>query len=288
MIGRSRAGTVLGIVVLAFMSPLRAGAEPAAATPAPTTAASEIATDAEAKRLFDEAQRHFRAGENDEAIAALQQAYDRTREPALLFDLGQVYRRKGDCASALGFYQQFLASHPSDVDRRRAEAHVDNVTACAATPPDSSDETTLSPAAPDKISNPLAVAEVVQRVDVSAMAASAPARPSNTGRIAGIALAGAGVALGATGFILRGVATTKIDSMERAANGSPPQPYDEKNGNWRTFEIAGVSMIVVGSTALVGGGVLYLMNLAPREEPKVAISINPSMSQPGITLTGRY
>jgi hypothetical protein len=109
--------------------------------PAPTQeAAQAVATgvpgapaiDPEAMRLYDEGLRHFRAGAYDDAIASLQSAYYKTPLPALLYDLGQAYRLKGDCAQALGAYEHFLATGPVGRQRTLTEARVADMQRCAA------------------------------------------------------------------------------------------------------------------------------------------------------------
>ena len=91
--------------------------------------------------------------------------------------------------------------------------------------------------------------------------ATPPAAGSDTGsggRIAGIVVAGAGVALGVTGFLMRNVATGKLDAIEKAAMSGAV--YDESTGNWQTYERAGMAMLIGGGVALVAGTVIYIVN----------------------------
>jgi hypothetical protein len=92
--------------------------------------------------------------------------------------------------------------------------------------------------------------------------ASQPAADQNVGRagrIAGIAVAGAGVALGVGGFLFRTVATNKLDAINNAA--ASGMPYDKANDNWQTFDRVGVAMLIAGGAAIVGGAVLYIVNM---------------------------
>jgi len=92
--------------------------------------------------------------------------------------------------------------------------------------------------------------------------AAPPAEGEDTsgrgGRIAGIAVAGAGVALGVTGFLVRNMATTKLDAIEKAA--MKGEMYDESTGNWETYERLGIGMLVAGGAALVAGTVIYIVS----------------------------
>ena len=85
----------------------------------------------EAVRLYDEGLRHFRAGEYDQAIHRLRQSYLEAPLPALLYDLGQAFRLKGDCAEALAFYRRFLATNPDGKRRERTVARIAEMERCA-------------------------------------------------------------------------------------------------------------------------------------------------------------
>ena len=85
--------------------------------------------------------------------------------------------------------------------------------------------------------------------------AAAPDRSSGRGlRIAGLGIAGGGLALGVAGIFVRGAATTKLDAI--AGDARNKQPYNESNGNWQDLDRAGVAMIVTGGVAVVAGTVL--------------------------------
>lgn len=89
--------------------------------------------------------------------------------------------------------------------------------------------------------------------------------PGRTGRIAGIAVAGAGVAVAVTGFLLRNVATHKLDAINKEATAG--MLYDPANGNWETYEKAGVGMLIAGGAAIAAGAVIYIVNAGHGGEP---------------------
>ena len=68
-------------------------------------------------------------------------------------------------------------------------------------------------------------------------------------------------------------------------------PYDESNGNWQTFDRAGVAMIVTGGVAVVAGTVLYLVNRTSSESSSsnMALAFVPAIGGGGaLTFAGRY
>jgi len=71
------------------------------------------------QKLYDDGASHYQKGEYGEAIALWQRAFDLTKAPLLLFNLGQAYRLKGDCTKALELYDSYLnvEPHPSDRDQ---------------------------------------------------------------------------------------------------------------------------------------------------------------------------
>jgi hypothetical protein len=77
-------------------------------------------------------------------------------------------------------------------------------------------------------------------------------------RIAGLVTAGAGVALGVTGFFVYNAGASKLDAIKSDA--AAGRPYNESNGDYRTLGGAGIGLIVAGGAAVAAGAVLYLLN----------------------------
>jgi len=86
----------------------------------------------EGRRLYQEGLRAFAARDYDGAIEQLKASYAKTPAPALLYNLGQACRLKGDCPQALAFYRQFLATNPVGRARERAEARIADMERCVA------------------------------------------------------------------------------------------------------------------------------------------------------------
>lgn len=70
----------------------------------------------DARHHVRDAKRHLAAGELDAAIADWQAAYDLTKEPSLLRDLGDAYARKGDREQTRAYWTRYLAAAPAGRD----------------------------------------------------------------------------------------------------------------------------------------------------------------------------
>ncbi len=109
---------LLGIVTIAR-------GEPAALDDAESTDEVQPA----AARAFWNAKQAYDAGNFAEARDQFQRAYQLTKHPDLLYDLGQAYRRMGECASARQAYEQFLRLAPSSPLAPRATKHLGSLAA---------------------------------------------------------------------------------------------------------------------------------------------------------------
>jgi hypothetical protein len=106
-------------------------------------------------------------------------------------------------------------------------------------------------------------------------------------RLASLIGAGVGVACGVTGFILRNVATEKLDAI---SSDSAVRTYNPSNGNYGTFDSAGVGLIVGGAALVGASAITYLLNRdhTPVEKAvSVALSAGPA-GRFGLLLSGSY
>jgi tetratricopeptide (TPR) repeat protein len=67
---------------------------------------------AEVKAHLERAAAAHKAGRFNEALDELTSAYAIDPRPTLLFSIGQVHMKLGDCDTAITFYRRFLDSHP--------------------------------------------------------------------------------------------------------------------------------------------------------------------------------
>jgi tetratricopeptide (TPR) repeat protein len=103
---------------LAFVTTARAEAE--------TTDAAQSVDEVkrEAATAFWSGKQAYDAGDFARAREQFQRAYQLTKDPELLYDLGQTYRQMGECAPARQAYQQFLQAAPTSPLAARATRHV--------------------------------------------------------------------------------------------------------------------------------------------------------------------
>ena len=100
-----------------------------AVTPISVVSAQQPAAIDERIRQAAEA---YDQGQFDRALELLEAAYADEPKPALLFNMAQVRRTRGDCAAARTAYRRFLdATTPDDPNRVRAERYEAEMAACA-------------------------------------------------------------------------------------------------------------------------------------------------------------
>ena len=78
----------------------------------------------EATRAFLSGKDYFESERFAEAQEQFQKAYVLTNDPALLYNLGQTYRKMGRCPEARQAYEQFLRAAPSSPLTERAQRHL--------------------------------------------------------------------------------------------------------------------------------------------------------------------
>jgi len=147
-------------------------------------------------------------------------------------------------------------------------------------------------AAPIAQARPL-VLTPVEPVDGGAPAAPPLVRMSQRDegrgrRVAGIGLVAGGLVAVGGGVAASLAARRKFDAIN--ADAAAGRPYDESNGNWKTYETAATALYVVGAGALIGGTVLYVSGRArgarqreeesgrPAAAPPVSVSLKPQLA----------
>src|SRR5207245_4822162 len=86
---------------------------------------------AQSKPDYAAAKRHFLAGKDLfekrhylRAADEFQAAYDITRDPVLLFNVGEAYEKAGRNEEAMRFYEGYLAGVPAAQDREDVERRI--------------------------------------------------------------------------------------------------------------------------------------------------------------------
>jgi len=109
-------------------------------------------------------------------------------------------------------------------------------------------------------------------------------------RRASLIVGGVGVATAVTGLILHTVGSNKYDAIVNDASAMPAHPYNPSNGNYGTFEAAGVGLIVGGAALVGASAITYLLN---RDHTPVEKGVSVSLSAGptgrfGLLLSGSY
>ena len=136
-----------------------------------------------------------------------------------------------------------------------------------------------------------AVMSPVPVIAGGAAAASAPpdadADSSRGRRVAAIGIGAAGVVAIGAGVACSLIGSNKFDAINDDA--AADRPYNESNGNWKTYETSAVALYVVGGAALVAGSALYLTSRRG-ESRGAAVSVSPVIapSRAGASLSVRF
>ena len=93
-------------------------------------------------------------------------------------------------------------------------------------------------------------------------------------RTGGLVLLSSGALALAGGAACMMIAGGKIDAIERDAAAN--EPYDEANGNFRTFNLLSRTLFVAGTAAMVGGGWLYWSGLVRARERGPSLGLFPA------------
>jgi hypothetical protein len=239
-----------------------------------TTAAADDPTEAEQR--YDQGQAAFDANRFDDAVSAWERSYELSKQPALLFNLGQAYRQRrkpGDCARAREAYKKFRELDATSDKRTVAQGFATEMEKCAAS------ETLVPPptAAAPPMTNAL---EVEPRRD-------APTNPERTTGIAGLAVAGGGAALLVTGIYFGHRASSLGDEVTKAcATGCNWTDYAAKDADGRSDQNKQWIFAGIGAAAIVSGGVLYW--LGSQEHTAVPIAITSHRDGAVITWSGSW
>jgi tetratricopeptide (TPR) repeat protein len=92
------------------------------------TARADANDEAEAKRLYGEAQKAFSVGDFPEAIKDYKAAFKLVPKPGFLYNIAQSYRLSGDFKQARFFYESYLNAKPDAANRAEVEDRIREMT----------------------------------------------------------------------------------------------------------------------------------------------------------------
>jgi tetratricopeptide (TPR) repeat protein len=216
--------------------------------------------EAAARAAYDAALYHYNLSEWDAAIAQFERAYELSRAPGLLFNIGQAQRLKGDEAAALSSYRAYLRLDANAINRAEVEGRIAELERALA---EKQRKAAAKPAPAPPAPPPKAPARQsqVMRVDANVMRVEVKGRERNRAMLhAGWITAAAGVVVIGTGVYFAVRATQNWDRIENISE-DYERWGDVEQGYWddaqRQESIAKI-LIGVGSAAVVTGGVLYV------------------------------
>jgi len=213
-------------LVLAVLAP--AGDGPAASPVAETTAEPDPAV---------RAGELFRDGEFAEAAAAFEAAYERSKDPALLFGRAQALRRAGNCKAAIEVFEQFIDTTPPEPDVRAAR---DVIEACRAI----LGEDAIEPVPPQPQPDPQPSPAPTPDHDAAAWRRD----------VLGGVLVGTGLGVAVGGAALQGASFRRAREREETE-----QAYEDRRRSARAMAGVGVGLLVTGGALVVGGVVRYVI-----------------------------
>jgi tetratricopeptide (TPR) repeat protein len=229
---------------------------------------------ADAKDHIQRATAAHAAGHFDEALKELTLAYALDPNPELLFAIGQVHMKLGDCTSATTFYERFIATKPDAKEAAIAQKAIasckDHPREAAVEPP--KDEPKVEPKVEPK---------------TEPEPPPPPAPPPPQGRpwyrdTIGDVLVGLGVAAGAVAGIEYGRARTSRDDADVAPTYGDYQRLLDDSHDERNLAIG----IGAGAGVLVVAGVIhYLVTGGPPEEN---VALVPARGGELVTWTTRF
>jgi len=100
-------------------------------------------------------------------------------------------------------------------------------------------------------------------------------------RIAGIATAAGGVALGVAGVVLYEMAGTKVDHINSGT-------YDNSDLNYKTYNDTGVALMVTGGTAIAAGAALFIVGKLDDAPRGAGVSLNVARGGAFASLGGSF
>jgi len=237
----------LQLVLLTAPSGLAAQAtepsEPASAQATPTAAA-----EAEARALFTAGQAAFAEGRFDHAAEYFARAYELSRRPVLLYNLGTAYDRLRRDAEALAAFERYLQELPDAPDAVAINARIAVLRESVrrSTPVEQADPADTEHPEPEATTPaPLAASE--------APASDAPASDvPGPGPWIVLGVGGAAVVAGA---VLLGLAAADVATVEGVTreSGTAWSDVEAAYGRSETESIAGAVLLGVGGAAAVAG-----------------------------------
>ena len=226
-----------------------------------------------AEELYEQGETSFNKGEFATAAAKWKESYRLSKEPLLLFNIAQALRRDARCAEALATYRKFVAVVPQSDERPLADEAIRELAPkCDVVDP-------REKKAASREDRP-------ERSDDNLGEVDSETRPARL-KIAGVALAGAGVVSVVTGLYFGHRASSLGEEVtNECRTGCDWAVYGPKDREGRSAETKQNVFAGIGLAAIIGGGVLFW--LGSREQGPAPIAFTPAHDGAAVSWTGKW
>jgi tetratricopeptide (TPR) repeat protein len=227
----------------------------------------------DAKQLTEQGLAHYNVGEYDKAIDEFKRAYLISKTPALLFNIAQAQRLKGDCKEALQSYKAYLRADPS-ANRQKIDARIAEMEKCVKEKPEPTPTPTPEPKPEPPPTQPVQVTPV--------QPTPPPAERQRPSKVPPLLL-------GAGGLVVAGVGTALLISVNGDVgdlqNSCSPHCDPKTWSDLPTRADIGYVLVGVGAAAVAGSVVWWY--LRDREETSYSRTwISPTPN--GFVLGGAF
>jgi hypothetical protein len=206
---------------------------------------------AKAKDLYAQGKRYYDVADYDHAIEAWKQAYVLASAPILLYNIGQAYRLKGDCTSALRFYANYEREAGAEVDK----VSLDEARARCNPQPTGANQPPTFPVSPQPPS-----AATLHAVDLDHHPPPHEEADGSGKKTAGLVTVAGGAVLVGVGLYLEHVASEDASKVS-GFRGQWTQTQADWQSSGQTASTWGAITTGAGVAALAGGAVLYYLGM---------------------------
>jgi tetratricopeptide (TPR) repeat protein len=248
----------------------------------------------EAEALVEQARELFREARFQEALPLLERAYELSRAPRYLFNLGAVHHKLSQCEPAREYYERYLAEDPRGSARSAASwalqelyAHCPGARSPANPAPASAPESVQPTRLP-------ATSERAAQVDAAQRKSGSAAVPRDRSALPSpraLVLLGTGAALGVAALVSSGLqsrAQHDVDALRaRAVQGDETWDSYEadrasRSEDAHTYRRMSI-LLGVGFGVLAGTGTAFWILDSSSDS-----SLDVSITTPGVSYRGRF
>ena len=239
--------------------------------------------EAEAKRLYGEADAHYAAGRYDKAIESFRKAYELSNKAALLFNIANAYERNGDYQEAADYLSRYAESSVA-TDISSIKERIKRL------------ETNAAEKLQREIDEKNRAKEKDEAPPVVNTTPTGPKRPiieparsgETRSRTSAWVLLGVGAAI-VTGGVVTGVVSRSIGNDARdLCSGDNVCPDDASSDLDRERNLGIAADITMGVGVLTAGVGLYLLLRADRGNDSKALAFTPSSDGASVSYVGRF